>query len=97
MDSPGWLGLDDLDLAIVWKQLHVGWTVKQHFTWDGWHRVGQRPQLIATMGKAAVLSKLADPSLLEVPTYLSLVIAMDSSDVVLAWEVLWHRLNKLTL
>ena len=65
---------DDLDVAMVWQKLHVWRAVKEDLSWNGWERVSQVSQLVHSVGEAAVLSKLADASHLEVATNLCLVV-----------------------
>ena len=83
---------DDLDVAMVWQKLHIWRAVKEDLSRDGWQRVSQVSQLVHTVGEAAVLSKLADSSHLEVAANLSLVVRVHCADVVSTWVVRWHWL-----
>ena len=82
----------DLNVADKWDEFHVRWIVKEHSLGNRGQRIRKFSQLVISVRKTAVLFKFARTKLLEVPTNLRLVVAMDSAYVVLARIRFWHRL-----
>ena len=89
-----WNGRDNLDFAVLGEKFHFWWAVKKDFTRDWRHWISKCSQLIIPVSKTTVISKFTDTSLLEITADLSFVVTVDSSDVMSAWEVLRHGLNK---
>ena len=90
------VGREDLNFAILGQKFHVWWTVQEHLSWDGWKWISEGPELVGSMGKTTIFCKFADTSLLKIATHLRLVVAVDGTDIVFAWEVFRHGLHKET-
>ena len=85
-------GRNDLNVTMAGQKLHIGWTVQQHFSWNGWQRISQASELVITVSKAAVVLELANTSLLVISAHLSLVVGVNCTDVVASWVLFRHGL-----
>ena len=85
---------DDLDIAVVWQEFHVGRAVEEDLARDRRQRVRQIPQLMVAVREAAIVLELADACLHEVAADLRLVIRVHSTNIVPAGVVLRYWLNK---
>lgn len=77
--------------GVTSDQSRVRWVIKHHTGRHGRHRVRQNSELLFAVCVAAVMSKLANASLLKIETDLRSVVAQKCPNVVLAREVLWQR------